>query len=141
MSVHRTLGSQKAGVILTKKDERNLHETINFAVFPQMQGGPHNHRIASTAATMLFAQSEDFQRFAFMTKKNSLALQEGILKQGQILGYKGKSDTHIVYMNSMNEHFNEKEIEIASQVAGLEVSVGPKGALLGTLETTRRGMD
>lgn len=105
-----------------------------------MQGGPHNHRIASTAAMLKYAASEEFHKYSVQTKKNSLALQNGFLREGLLLGFGGKSDTHIVYIDTLSENFNKKEIEIASQCAGLEVSAGLKGPLLATLESTRRGI-
>lgn len=113
MSAHRTLGGQKAGIILSKKDERALHERVDFAVFPQMQGGPHNHRIASTAATMKYVNSDDFRAYAKKTVLNSRALQEGLMRNGLLLSYGGKSNTHVVYVDSLAERFMEKEVEIA----------------------------
>jgi glycine hydroxymethyltransferase len=97
MATNKSLGGQRAGLILTRKDDRKLDETLDFAVFPQMQGGPHNHRIASTAATLRFVASPHYHAFAQATLKNSIALQTGLMRESVRFG--GHSATHIISTN------------------------------------------
>eukprot|EP00061_Rhincodon_typus_P002113 g16651.t1 len=63
-TTHKTLRGARAGMIFFRKGQRSvdkktakpvmydLEERVNFAVFPSLQGGPHNHAIAGVAVAL-----------------------------------------------------------------------------------------
>jgi glycine hydroxymethyltransferase len=57
MTMHKTLGGARGGVILSRSE---LAPRIDAAVFPGEQGGPLPHVIAAKAVTLLLAQTPDF---------------------------------------------------------------------------------
>ena len=71
-TTHKTLRGPRAGVIFYRKGVRSvgrngekimydIGEKIDLAVFPGLQGGPHNHAIAGVAVAMKHAQTEEFK--------------------------------------------------------------------------------
>ena len=64
-TVHKTLRGPRAGVIFYRRTVKNVDvETkINMAVFPGLQGGPHNHAIAGIAVAMKQAATEQFKDY------------------------------------------------------------------------------
>lgn len=62
-TTHKSLRGPRAGMIFCKKDERNFEERINFAVFPMLQGGPHEHQIAGLATQLKEVASPVFKKY------------------------------------------------------------------------------
>jgi glycine hydroxymethyltransferase len=60
-TTHKSLRGPRSGMIFYRK---KYEEAINFAVFPQLQGGPHNTNIAGVAVQLLEVQSESFKTIA-----------------------------------------------------------------------------
>jgi glycine hydroxymethyltransferase len=48
-TTHKSLRGPRSGMIFYRKDERGFEDKINNAVFPALQGGPHEHQIAAVA--------------------------------------------------------------------------------------------
>lgn len=75
-----------------------MEDKINEAVFPGLQGGPHNHAIAGIAVAMKHATTEEFRTYQRQVVKNAQALSRGLVD----LGYKvvtGGTDNHIVHLD------------------------------------------
>jgi glycine hydroxymethyltransferase len=51
-TTHKTLRGPRAGLIFYRKDSRGFEQKINMAVFPGLQGGPHQHQIAGVATQL-----------------------------------------------------------------------------------------
>lgn len=73
-TTHKTLRGPRAGVIFFRRGSRlssdgktsipyDFENRINQAVFPGLQGGPHNHAIAAIAVAMKFAKTEEFKEY------------------------------------------------------------------------------
>lgn len=106
---HKTLRGPRAGVIFYRKGVQSVDKTgkeipfdyedkINMAVFPGLQGGPHNHAIAGIAVAMKHAQSQEFKEYQTQVVANARALAEGLGAHG----YKvvtGGTDNHIVLVD------------------------------------------
>ncbi|CAN0419271.1 unnamed protein product, partial [Hapterophycus canaliculatus] len=56
---HKSLRGPRSGLIFSSG---GLNDLVDFAVFPALQGGPHNHQIAALAAALKEAASPDFKR-------------------------------------------------------------------------------
>jgi glycine/serine hydroxymethyltransferase len=56
----------------------NLEDKINFAVFPGLQGGPHNHTISGLACALKQAATPEFKDYQIQVMKNSQALAKGL---------------------------------------------------------------
>jgi len=75
-TTHKSLRGPRAGLIFFRKDERDFETRINQAVFPALQGGPHEHQIAGVATQLLEVQTPEFKMYAQQVKKNAHALSE-----------------------------------------------------------------
>ncbi len=76
-------------------EDYNLEEPINGAVFPSLQGGPHENVIAAVAVALKEAVQPEFKEYAIQVKKNAAALAEELMKRGYNLVTKG-TDNHLV---------------------------------------------
>ena len=63
--------------------KKKFEEAINFAVFPQLQGGPHNNNIAAIAVQLKEVASEEFKNYSVQIVKNAQALCEALKKRGE----------------------------------------------------------
>ena len=70
-------------------------ERIDRAVFPMLQGGPHNHQIAALAVALREASTPEFATYARNVIDNARALGEGLIRWGYHL-VTGGTDNHIV---------------------------------------------
>lgn len=73
----------------------DLEAKVNFAVFPSIQGGPHENTIAAIAVAMKEANSTEFKEYAQQVRKNAKTLAEALLKKGYRL-QSGGTDNHLV---------------------------------------------
>jgi glycine hydroxymethyltransferase len=105
-TTHKSLRGPRGAMIFFRKGQRGttkqglpimyqLEEKINFAVFPGLQGGPHNHTISGLACALKQAQSSEFKAYQQQVLQNSKALAESLQKHGYDL-VSGGTDNHIV---------------------------------------------
>jgi glycine hydroxymethyltransferase len=94
-TTHKSLRGPRAGVIFFKKDERGFEAKINNAVFPSLQGGPHENAIAGVATQLKEVLSPEFKVYAQQVKKNCVALSEFLTKKGYSMATKG-TDNHLL---------------------------------------------
>lgn len=127
----------------------DIENRINQAVFPGLQGGPHNHAIAAIATTMKQVKSPEFLQYQKQIIENAKRLCSGL----QNLGYKvstGGTDVHMLLVDlrpfgltgSKAEKVLE-EISIAcnkNTVPGDKSALNPGGIRLGTPALTTRGL-
>ena len=158
-TTHKTLRGPRAAMIFARKDksirikdkEVPISEAIDKAVFPGMQGGPHEHTIAAIAVALKEAMTPEFKEYAGQVIKNSHALADGFTKNGIRL-ISGGTDNHLMLIDlrpfgSGRGIFVEKALEAAN------ISVNkspipndpsppyyPSGIRLGTPSVTTRGM-
>ena len=77
-TTHKSLRGPRGSLIFYKKE---LSEQIEDAVFPKMQGGPHNHTIGGIAVALYEAQTPEFQDYAKRTLSNSKALANALISR------------------------------------------------------------
>ncbi|KAK1285269.1 hypothetical protein QJS10_CPB20g00499 [Acorus calamus] len=100
-TTHKSLRGPRGGMIFYKKDpvlDMDLETAINNAVFPGLQGGPHNHTIAGLAVCLQHAESPEFKAYQTQVVSNCRALANRLVE----LGYKlvsGGTDNHLVLVD------------------------------------------
>jgi glycine hydroxymethyltransferase len=73
-TTHKSLRGPRAGMIFFRKDARGFEQKINQAVFPALQGGPHEHQIAGVATQLKEVMTPEFKLYSQQVKKNASAL-------------------------------------------------------------------
>ena len=108
-TTHKTLrGPRGAMIMVTKKGlakDKLLAEKIDRAVFPGLQGGPHNNNIAALAIALKEAASPSFRLYAKQTVKNSQVLARELIKYGFKLIGNG-SENHMIWIDSSNKNLD-----------------------------------
>lgn len=145
-TTHKILRGPRGGMIFYKKD---LGQHINFAVFPQHQGGPHMNQIAALAYALKDVCSERYHEYAAQVVKNANALAEAMLAKGWSLAT-GGTDNHLVLWNVSSLGLTGGKVEAAleklliysnkNSIAGDKSPANPGGVRLGTPAMTTRGM-
>jgi len=145
-TTHKSLRGPRAGIIFCK---RQYIDQINFAVFPMLQGGPHNVAIAALAVQMAEVQTPEFKAYQEQVVKNSKAMSAALLKEGEVLTC-GGSINHLVMWDLRQHGITGSKIEKLLDVMhittnknsmiGDKSAVNPGGIRLGTGAMTTRGM-
>ncbi len=153
-TTHKTLRGPRGALIMTtragiEKDE-DLPEKIDKAVFPGLQGGPHEHQIAAIAICLKEAMSPVFKKYGEQIVENSKALAEGLRERGFSL-ISGGTDNHLLVVDMRSKDISGKETQELLESAGIVVNknaipfdpeppFNPSGIRLGTPAVTTRGM-
>ena len=146
-TTHKTLRGPRGGMILCKKKHK---KAINKAVFPGLQGGPHENVIAAKAVAFKEAAEPEFKAYARQIKANAKVL-EGVFQER---GYKlmfGGTDNHLLLIDVTPKGVTGAQAESALDKAGITVNknsipddprspMDPSGIRLGTPALTTRGM-
>ena len=131
--------------------EKDLARKIDRAVFPGLQGGPHDHIIAAKAVCFKEALQPEFKVYAHQIVKNAKALAEELLAQGLRL-VTGGTDNHLILIDLTPKGIGlGKEGAIALENAGMCTNMNtvpydkstpfrPSGIRIGTPILTTRGM-
>jgi glycine hydroxymethyltransferase len=146
-TTHKTLRGPRGGMILC--DEKHAKK-IDRAVFPGLQGGPHNSAIAALAVAAKEASTDEFRTYAKNVVENAKALAEGLLSRGIDL-VTGGTDTHLILADLTPKNVPGKPAAIALEHAGIVCNYNsvpfdtrkpfdPSGIRLGTPAITSRGM-
>jgi glycine hydroxymethyltransferase len=118
-TTHKTLRGPRSALIFVRKDSRELDKKIDRAVFPGLQGGPHENQIAAIAITLKEAAAPAFKKYAQQVIKNAAVLAEELKKYGWRI-ISGGTDSHLILIDTwMNGVKNEKG---AGGVSGKEAS-------------------
>lgn len=155
-TTHKTLrGPRGAMIMVTKKGldaYPDLPERINKAVFPGLQGGPHDNQTAAIAAALLEASTKQFATYAKQIVKNSLTLADELKRQGMTL-VGGTSQNHLILVDLTSVMgpgagmFYSRALDRAGLTLNKNTVPGerfspfyPSGVRLGTPAATSRGM-
>jgi glycine hydroxymethyltransferase len=146
-TTHKTLRGPRSGMIFAK---REYMDQINSAVFPSLQGGPHNHQIAALAVALKEASEPSFSEYAKAVVSNAKALARGLEKRGHILAT-GGTDNHLMLWNvkavGLTGSKVERVLELASittnknSIPGDTSALNPGGVRLGTPALTTRQLN
>merc|ERR1712194_257512 len=89
--IHKSLRGPRAGMIFFRRGPKSdaegapkyeYEEAINFAVFPSLQGGPHNHQIAGLATQLKEVATPEFKAYAKQIRANAQALAKFLIGKG-----------------------------------------------------------
>ena len=144
-TTHKSLRGPRSGIIFMKK---RFKDQIDFAVFPSLQGGPHNHQIAALAVALQEAKHPAFKIYIQQVKKNAQYLAECLIQKGHRIVTNG-TDNHLllwdVRPHGLTGSKVEKLLEAVSiscnknTLFGDKSAVTPGGVRLGTPAMTTRG--
>jgi glycine hydroxymethyltransferase len=123
---------------------------LDRAVFPGLQGGPHNHTTAAIAVALHEAGTAEFRRYAHQIVANAKALAEALSARGIRL-ISGGTDNHMLLVDVTPRGITGKPAARALNLAGIECNyntipfdprkpMDPSGLRIGTPSVTSRGM-
>jgi glycine hydroxymethyltransferase len=150
-TTHKTLRGPRGAMIMSKEE---LGERIDKAVFPGLQGGPHNHITAAIAVALKEASTKEFKEYSKQVIKNAKILSKELMKRGYKIVSKG-TDNHLFLVDLSNsEGLKDLGGEKASTLleeANITLNKNaipndprkpwdPSGLRIGTPALTTRGM-
>lgn len=146
-TTHKTLRGPRGAMIMCKE---KYAKDIDRAVFPGLQGGPHEHIIAAKAVAFGEALKPEFQEYATQIVKNAKYLAEKLVGYGFTL-VSGGTDTHLILVDLTNKGVPGKQAQAALDRVGITLNKNtvpfdprspfdPSGIRLGTPAVTTRGM-
>jgi glycine hydroxymethyltransferase len=148
-TTHKTLRGPRSALIFSRIDERAIHEKIDKAVFPGLQGGPHINQIAAAAVALQEASTPAFKVYAKQVISNAKVLSNALKDKGWNI-ISGGTDTHLFLMDTFAQGIDGKYASDALEKAGIIVNkntipfdtrsaVTPSGIRIGTAAETTRG--
>ena len=159
-TVHKTLRGPRSAIIFSKNEkkivnknskEQTLGELIDKAVFPGLQGGPHENQIAAVAVALKEASNPSFKKYAEQIRKNAKVLADELMRRGWRI-ISGGTDSHLILIDTWMEGkgISGKEASERLEKEGIIVNkntipydtrspIDPSGIRLGTAAETTRG--
>lgn len=156
-TTHKTLRGPRSAMIFSNRESKaaekygvDIAKQIDKAVFPGLQGGPHENQIAAIAVAMKEADSPSFKKYASQIVKNSRALAAELSRLGWRL-VSGGSDNHLLLIDVAAKGLGGKEASEKLEKNGIIANKNtipyderspsdPSGIRLGTPTLTSRGM-
>ena len=119
-TTHKTLRGPRGGIILAKANPE-LEKKLNFAVFPESQGGPLMHVIAAKAVCFKEAMSEDFKRYQTQVVANARTMAKGFIERGFDV-VSGGTDDHLFLLSLIKQDITGKAADAALGMANITVN-------------------
>lgn len=146
-TTHKTLRGPRGAMLMSTAEYASA---LDKAVFPGLQGGPHNHTTAAIAVALREAATEEFRGYAHQVVANAKALAEALLERGYDL-VTGGTDNHLILVDLTSKGIGGKPAAKALDRAGIELNYNtvpfdprkpfdPSGIRLGTPAITTRGL-
>merc|ERR1712226_835896 len=159
-TTHKSLRGPRGAMIFFRKGQKgtdkkgnpimyDFEEKINAAVFPGLQGGPHNQSITALAVALKMGKAPEFKEYQEQVMKNAKALGESLQGVGFDL-VSGGTDNHLVLIDLRSKGVNGSKGEtLCEQVSivlnkntipGDKSAMNPNGLRVGTPAMTSRGL-
>jgi glycine hydroxymethyltransferase len=146
-TTHKTLRGPRGAMFVSKAEHASV---LDRAVFPGLQGGPHNHTTAAIAVALKEASQPEFSTYAQQIVANAKALADDLIGRDFEL-VSGGTDNHLLLIDLTNKNVTGKVAAKALDRAGIELNYNtvpfdprkpfdPSGIRLGTPSVTSRGM-
>ena len=147
-TTHKLLRGPRGGLILCNQPE--LAAAIDKAVFPGLQGGPHNHVTGAIAVALKEAASPQYTAYCRQVVENARALAQALAERGFSL-VTGGTDNHLVLIDVSPLGLTGRQLAQALDTAGIVANANkipfdprpahdPSGLRLGTPAVTSRGL-
>ena len=146
-TTHKTLRGPRSGVIFGRKD---LMDKINTAVFPSLQGGPHNNQIAGVAVALKEANTPEFKAYAQNVIANAKVLANALVERGHKIAT-GGTENHLLLWDVRGSGVNGNKVEKILDMVSITTNknslpgdvsaINPGGVRLGTPALTSRGFN
>ena len=149
-TTHKSLRGPRSGMIFSRRDhpDLDLPRLIDEAVFPGLQGGPHNQKIGALAVALGDAMKPEFREYAKQIKRNASALADGLMKRGHKLVTDGTAN-HLILWDVRPHSLTGSKVEKTCDAVGITVNKNtiagdksaatPGGLRVGTPAVTSRG--
>jgi len=149
-TTHKSLRGPRAGMIFFKYSDKlpDIKERIDMAVFPALQGGPHNHQIGALAAQLLEVNTPDFVEYAKNVVVNAKTLADTLKEKGHKLASDG-TDNHLVLWDVRPHGLTGSKIEKVCDAVSISLNrnavhgdasaLSPGGVRIGAPSMTTRG--
>jgi len=148
-TTHKTLGGPRGGLILSARADEDLQKKLNFAVFPESQGGPLMHVIAAKAVCFKEALEPEWKAYQAQVVKNAQAMVKVFLARGIDI-VSGGTDDHLFLVDLIKKDITGKDADAALGRANITVNKNAvpndprspfvtSGLRIGTPAVTRRG--
>lgn len=148
-TTHKTLGGPRGGLILSALADEALQKKLNFAVFPESQGGPLMHVIAGKAVCFKEAMDPEWKEYQAQVVRNAQAMADTFMKRGIKIVSEG-TDDHLFLVDMIDKEFTGKDADAALGRANITVNKNSvpndprspfvtSGLRIGTPAVTRRG--
>ncbi len=145
-TTHKSLRGPRGGMIMCKEQ---YAEALDKAVFPGLQGGPHNHTTAGLAVALKEAMTPEFKAYAQQIVDNSRALAAALVERGFALS-SGGSDNHLILIDVTSKGLTGRQMAKALDASGIvcnfnripfdpRPAMNPSGIRIGTPAITSRG--
>lgn len=155
-TTHKSLRGPRAGMIFFRRGAKyeggpsyEYEEAINQAVFPSLQGGPHNHQIAGLATQLKEVATPEFKAYAKQVKANAAALASFLVGKGYKMATDG-TENHLMLWDlrplgltgsKMQIVFEKMHITLNKNAVHGDVSaMAPGGVRIGAPAMTSRGL-
>jgi glycine hydroxymethyltransferase len=146
-TTHKTLRGPRGAMIMSTAEHASA---LDKAVFPGLQGGPHNHTTAAIAVALHEAAQPEFRAYAGQVVANAKALAAALGARGYDL-VSGGTDNHLILMDLTRQGIGGKPAARALDRAGIETNYNtvpfdprkpfdPSGLRIGTPAITTRGL-
>ena len=146
-TTHKTLRGPRAGMIFFNKNK--IKNNINFSVFPGLQGGPHENKIAAIAVQLKEIMTPEFTEYMKQVQSNARVMANKFIN----LGYNvctGGTDNHIILIDLKDKNINVYKIEKICELVNISINknsvfgdksaLSPGGIRIGTSALTTRGL-
>jgi len=150
-TTHKSLRGPRAGMIFFKYNEElypDIKEKIDMAVFPGLQGGPHNHQIGALAAQLLEVNTPEFVDYSKQVVSNSKSLAAALMAKGHKLASDG-TDNHLVLWDLRPHGLTGAKMEKVCDSVSISLNrncvhgdasaLSPGGVRIGAPSMTTRG--
>jgi len=159
-TTHKSLRGPRGAMIFYRKGQRgvdkkgnaimwDIEDKVNGAVFPGLQGGPHNHTITALAVALKQAQAPEFKEYQQQVMKNAKALCESLIANGFDIVSDG-TDNHLMLVDLRSKGVSGGKGEFICEHVSLVLNkntiptdksaMNPNGLRVGAHAMTSRGL-
>eukprot|EP00466_Bigelowiella_natans_P001292 jgi/Bigna1/41119/e_gw1.49.10.1 len=153
-TTHKSLRGPRGAMIFSRKNvtvkgnTQLLDDAVNFAVFPSLQGGPHNNVIAALALQLKEVDSPVFKEYSHQVIRNAKVLADTLISKGYKLVTNG-TDNHLILWDLRPHNITGSKMEALCEAVSITLNknavfgdtsaLTPGGVRVGTPALTTRG--